>query len=485
MTKLAASLKYAVLSCGFFAASCAEPSSSSIGADDTPALPMLMDGTAVTANVRDLADGSWAVDYFFEEPKEAVFFPRSLGDYRTQSWTPAAGSPVVERVDGLDAMIFDAPTQTASYIISPHTEDVMGDYTPWLAFSDGSLALYTGQFELLDGKTRDAISALQGNLGAWEGEQGVLGVRVLSEEPMLFRSEPRPSPVETRSAGEGDYVVVGDTPLQEGASYIGVIDSALPPQISDSLDADLGEIFAHYESVFGYALPSRVSLLFAFGGFDHPGYSFSGSVIGDDLIVMSASGEVLRDYPPGIRRHILWFFAHEGAHLFQGVDGVMPGLGADSWIHEGSANAMAVETIMAMGAGNEGYRRSELNTALGGCAPALANGPLNTLAGQMHYDCGQLFFVMADADLPEANVYDIWRAIQDTVRTRDIEAVTTEIVIETFAELGVQDALVEQIEALVFEETSEPHTDILRAMETRGMSFELDEDGQLVSLRMP
>lgn len=477
------SLRCLALTGVFMLAACNEPVPDA-NAPQTPPL-RLMENTAVTADLRDLGDGSWAVDYFFAEPKQAVFFPRSSGDYRMQTWTPQADSPPVERLNGLDAIVFAEPSQTASYVVRPYTEDVMGDYTPWIAFSDGALGVFTGQFELLDGGSRELISGLQGNLAAWSGDQGVLGVRFETGQPLLVASQIKSAPVETFSSGEGEYVVIGETEIDEGQSYIGVVDRALPPEILESLDGDLGQIFAHYEDEFGYGLPSRASLLFAFGGFEAPGYSFSGSVIGDDQIMMSVEGDALQDYPPGIRRHILWFFAHEGAHLFQGSEGAMPGLGADSWIHEGSANVMAVETILAMDAGDENYRRAELNLALGGCAMGLSEGPLNSLVGQVHYDCGQLIFTMADAALPNVSVYGIWRAIQNASASDEAGGVTAELVFSVFSDLGLSDVLIDQMERLVLGPSADPWSDILVAMETSGISLEVDEQGQLIASQMP
>lgn len=445
----------------------------------------LLNDTVVTAELRDLNNGSWAVDYFFAEPQKAMFFSRSLGDYRTSTWAPQEGSPAIERIGGFDAMVFDAPTSEVSYVISPYTGDVIGDYSPWLAFSDGSLALYTGQFELLSAVSGDEILSLEGNLGAWEGEQGTLGVRVMTDQSMLLDGSVYAGEVETRTRGEGDYVMIGDTPLEEGESYIGVIDAALPAEIADSLDADLNGIFGGYEDAFGYALPQKVTLYFAFGGFENPGYSFSGSVIGSNLIVMNVSGEVLRDYPPAIREHILWFFAHESAHVFQGVEGAMPGLGGDSWIHEGSANTMATQILMRTGVAGASYQVSEMNRALDECAAGLAEGPLTSLAGQVHYACGDIIFTMAATSLSDDDVYDIWRAFQTAVAENEDEGFDTALVISVFEEMGVKPATLEAIEAVLYEPLSDPRAELVAGLVTSGLTLHFNDAGQVTDFQTP
>ncbi len=440
---------------------------------EAEASAFMMAGTAVTAELQDLGDGQWAVELQFDEPKTAMFFSRSLGDYRTQTWTPQRGSPAIERINGLDAMMFDTPTTSASYLITPYTDDIIGDYTPWLGFSDGSLALYTGQFELLDGVDRDSIEALRGDLTAWTGEQGELGVRIRTDKTMLFDGAIQQSPLQTRTRGQGDYVMIGDTPLEEGTSFVGVIDDALPAQISDSLDDDLAAIFSNYENAFGSKPQEKATLYFAFGGFDHPGFSFSGSVIGSDLIVMRVSGAALKDYPPAIRQHILWFFAHEGAHIFQSLNGTMPsGAGAGaSWIHEGSANTMAVQSLLMLNAADDAYRLADLKRAADTCADGLVEGPLNTLAGQIHYDCGDVIFNMAAATLPDMSVFDVWKAIAEEARQTGAEDINAPLVFSVFDNLGVHEDVLIRIKEMVFQDLENPHLVIANGLRSAGLEL--------------
>ena len=132
----------------------------------------------VTVGATELATGNWQVDFVFPEPQSALIFSRSNGDYRTASWVPIENASPVRRVGGFDSLIFETPQTQFSYEITPYTQGIPQDYTPFLAFTGGGSALYTGQFEVLSVADTAEIEALGGNLQAWQGEQPTLSVRI-------------------------------------------------------------------------------------------------------------------------------------------------------------------------------------------------------------------------------------------------------------------------------------------------------------------
>lgn len=452
---------------------------------ETPVVSV--EGADVTVVAIDLGTGEWQIDYVYSEPQTSLIFARSNGDYRTASWTPLAGAPDIQRIGGFDALIFDAPVTEFSYRIVPHSAGIPQDYTPFLSFSDGGTALFTGQFELLKVADREEIDALEGSLHNWAGEQPALGVRVTSERPMLVQGEQRFGSVDHVSVGSGTYVYLGETKLQIGNSYIGVIDEALPQHIKDSLDADLGALFAFYEKRWGFELPTRGSIYFAFEGYDRPGFSNKGSVIGTDLMVLQASGEGLRHPDPDNRARNLWFFAHEGAHMFQSKVMGQFAVGPDAWIHEGGANTMANSALATLAGVDADFILGEYQSAFETCTEDLERGSLLTahLDGRFyaHYHCGQLFNAAADAALPDYDLYAFWSAF--TAKMDPDTPEPAEAFLTTLNDLGADPQISESIRALAYQDSSDPRQDLSRLLSLSGLEPTFDENGALVSLKVP
>lgn len=446
-----------------------------------------VEGAAVTVEAEELGTGTWRIDYRLETPQSALIFARSNGDYRTGSWTPLDDAPAVQRINGFDALIFDTPIDRVSFEITPHTEGIPQDYTPFLGFSDGGLALFTGQFEVLPVADRAAIEALGGDLTNFQGDQPALGVRVRSARPMLVQGERISGAAEHVSTGGGTYVYIGDSDLQEGKSYIGVIDSALPDHLRETLDDDLAALFGIYEDRWGFALPTKGTIYYAFEGFDRPGYSNKGSVIGTDLMVLQSSGEGLRAPDPDSRIRNLWFFAHEGAHMFQSQVMREFSVGPDAWIHEGGANTMANSAIQALPDVPLSFAEREYRTAFDACANDLEHGSLQTahVDGRFyaHYHCGQIFNAAADAALADHDLYGFWKTFAAEIDPEDPEPAAA--FFSTFEALGGDPEVARAIKRLAYEEQADPRAGLTDLLILAGLAPSFDKDGTLLSLNIP
>lgn len=437
--------------------------------------------------VTELDVATWQVEYYFAQPESALIFSRSRGDYRTASWEPLGDAPKVRRVAEFDAIIFEEPTNTITYKITPHSEGIAQDYTPFLKFRDGGRAVFTGQFEVLPVAASAEIESLEGDLNNWAGNQPLTSVRVQADRPLLFQGEPRLDSVEHRSIGAGTYVYVGDQELVEGQSYIGVIDSGLPGHLREMLDEDLSALFEIYDQRWGFSLPTRLTIYYAFEGFDHPGYSNKGSVLGTDLMVLQSSGNALREPTPEVRIRNLWFFAHEAAHMYQADLMGRFNVGPDSWIHEGGANAMAYAAIQSLPGVPAGFVLEEYRTAFEECVSDLEKGSLVSahLDGRhlAHYHCGQLFNAAADSALSDLDLYGFWIAFTENLDTPTKEI--SETFFATLDDLGADPQVSESIRELASYTSNDPRTDLIDLLLVSGMKPEFDQTGQMVGIRVP
>ncbi|MHA6287015.1 hypothetical protein [Maricaulis sp. CAU 1757] len=446
-----------------------------------------IEGVGVTAQLAQLENGGFSLDYVFDQPQALVIFSRSSADHRRGAWQPLDAGVTLERIGGFDALVFDTPRMAASLSVEPVLVQPDGDYSPFVGFSDGGLAVFTGQFEVLPVESRAEIEGLDGDLANWQGEQPWLGVRILSDRRIVHEGAVQSDAVTVTSRGSGSFVYLGEGDIEVGESYVGVIDSALPEWMRESLDTDFQSIFETYVAEWGSGLSEPTVLYFAYSGDDHPGFSNSGGVAGRD-IMMEASGEALRQPHPQIRNYVRWFFAHEIAHQFQADAGPMPDRMAESWLHEGTANAMANALVAGMSQDAPAYLAGEYAVSWAGCTDALAGGAL-TGAGargrfEAYYDCGALIALMSDAAAPEADLYGLWKAAGARAAGAD-DGFTGPVWFDTLAAHGATPEAVAALRALVEDELDDPQAALLAAMDLAGVSVEFDAQGQLIRIQGP
>jgi len=469
----------AIAALAMAAAACSGPESRQVETVEAG----LIAGTGVTATVTARDDGRFDVDYVFEEPHSAMVFSRSGGDHRIGAWAPQSDRVRLERLNGLDVLAFDTPRDRVSLVAEPRFVSPEGDYSPFVDFSDGGLALFTGQFELLPVADAEAAAALEGRLDRWQGEQPVLGVRVRSGSRIVFDGEVREGEVEHTTTGGGAFVYLGEGEIVAGRSYVGVIDRGLPDWVLASVENDMEAIFETYESRWDRPLEDKAVLYFAFGGYGHPGFSNKGGVAGS-VIMLDSSGEAMREASPDLRNYLNWFFAHEVAHQFQNVSPARHGETADSWIHEGGASAMANAIIAEMG-GGPAYLDAAYAQAWAGCLPVLETGPLRGAGARgafgAYYDCGSLVSLIAEAGTPGGDLYAIWHAMQSVAVEMD-EPVGSDLFFAAMRGLDAPAGLTNLLRRIVVDGVEDPAAALQEAMDMAGLTAEFDAQGQLTGL---
>jgi|GEM_PF-1258530 len=446
--------------------------------------PGLVAGSRVTATVSERADGRFDIDYVFAEPHSAMLFSRSSGDYRIGAWAPVTEGVELTRLGGFDALLFDAPMTRVSLVAEPRFVEPESDYSPFVAFSDGGLALFTGQFDLLPAADAAAIEALGGSLDNWLGDQPVLGVRVHSDRRIVFEGRVHEGDVEHTTFGSGEFVYLGDGEITEGRSYVGVLDRGLPDWILAAMETDMETIFSTYEARWSRPLEEPAVLYFAYGGDDLEGYSNKGSVAGT-TIMLSSSGDLMDEPSDMLLIHMRWFFAHEVAHQFQNLAGQPARDTGESWIHEGGANTMANDIIVEMiGEDGPAWRSGEYVQAYSDCTEILEDGPLDEahLRGQpdAFYACGSLIGLIADEGMREGDLYTLWQSMQASNGPMGAEAFYT-----AMEAGGASPDLVARVRRIVGEALDDPAAELRQAMDLAGIEADFNAYNQLLRLQTP
>jgi len=371
-----------------------------------------------TAEPRDgtvlrLADDGRHLDvsYRLAQPAAAIVFARNPDDSRSARWRTAStdfeivhddGKEFVRRVDG-------RYFSTVELVVPAAYTPLPKDYAAFSPFSDGGLLIHSGRFQ---GCPTGAGQDGQACDGPWPMQiVAQSGAHVLLNGNRYERSA---SWSDTR---DGTKIYVGTAEPAAGSSFIQVVDPELPTEISDPMSVSLPKIMAYFEQ----KLPPLVRRPMLFASYDpdyEHGHGHQGGTL-PDQVFMHFYGPVWRDAgaKDGTAEDILWFFAHEAAHLFQhGVSGTRE----SSWIHEGSAEAFAYLSLRGLGLAPMAYLDQRRQQATERCRYALDKGPLTSAAGRgefsSYYDCGLVMFLAVDdairaGSTAQQDVFDFWSAL--------------------------------------------------------------------------
>jgi hypothetical protein len=427
----------------------------------------------------------WRLDVDLFEPQGALVFSRSAHDYRIQAYTALSTGAKLARIGGFDSIIFEPGIMEASFEFTPHTGTLPGTYTPFIPFSDGGMAVYLGAFELLRVENAKAVNVLQGNLDAWDGEQFDIPVVLKTTGSILLDGEVYPNTTQTHINGNGSYAYIGPGALVQNKNFSGVLDPGLPQWLVEGFDEDLGQIFSALEKRFGHGLSDKATIMFAFRGYKTQGFSNTGGVLPGGLMVLETSGDAMRDPNARLKGYLHWFLSHEATHLFQHPKGVTYADKSDSWILEGGANAITHILLDELETVPDEIIQTRYKDGFKYCVDAIRNSSMAEITlqnNQTHYDCGDFVFRIADAALPEHDVFDIWDALMAQA-DEDKTYETAEFFI-VLGGLGADTQIVERLERFVDGPVEDPAKELRDMMQTVGIEANF-ENKTLTAIKFP
>ncbi len=430
-------------------------------------------------------NGAWRFTVDLSEPQNALIFSRSRHDYRTSSYQSLSAGARLERIGGFDTILFDPGVMRASFEITPFTETLPGTYTPFIPFSDGGQAVYLGAFELLRVADVQAVTDLNGNLDAWDGEQFDIPVHLKTRNSVLLDGAVHSGSAKAIVNGNGPYAYLGPTPLVEGKSFSGVMDPGLPQWLMDGFDEDLARIFAALEEGFGRSLKTKATIMFAFRGYETEGFSNTGGVLDGGLMVLETSGDAMREPNDRLRGYLEWFLTHEATHLFQHSGELRYADKSDSWITEGGANAVTHHLADKLNTMPNDIIQGRYQNAFDYCVASIKGSSMAEITNrndQSHYDCGDFIFRISDAALPDSDLFDIWEAL--LVQAEAENEYDTAKYFAALRALGVGEDIVTRMEAFVAGPVIDPAAELSAMMEDVGIIAEVDSE-TLKSIQFP
>lgn len=215
-----------------------------------------------------------------------------------------------------------------------------------------------------------------------------------------------------QDANSGQKIYVGAAEPQDDGNFISLIDPGLPASLRNLMADHLPELMAFFAERLSQ--PQTKPQLYASYSTTNDGrYGHQGGVL-PNQVFMHWYGVV----DESLAEPILWFFAHEAAHLYQKqAFSSEPG---EAWLHEGSAELFAGLAMEQLGKG-QGMLSAALDKARLECREGMGEDTRFHQAvatnSRLHYSCGLALFAVMHRDLESQNqdIFALWQAYSAAV----------------------------------------------------------------------
>ena len=366
-------------------------------------------------------DGSdWRADYVLDRDASAwAFYNSSNLNSSRQPWRPrdwAAITPgvVLERVGDLDVLRMrdgSPMPRRVSLSLTPRGDNLEADY-PVLLFTDGSVAMFTGAFDIFP-IARPDLEALTADEIADSRHQGANAHISWRDRAGPVLAHGRRTPEGETDDGRG-YVLFGQTRVKEAERLVTVVDPELPVWIADSIETFAPRVIDLYTTKLGPGQTDRPTIMSTWYGPTQGTTTYGGSVL-PGLIVMTFEGQELLSPSDDVLSENRWFIAHEAAHFWLGQT-VRAERSRESWITEGGADLLAVRAMQALDPGFD--PREVLQKEVDDCV-RLGDKPVAG-AGQRgdhraYYACGAVLAMAGEALQQRATGGDWFDYIQPLI----------------------------------------------------------------------
>jgi len=345
-------------------------------------------------------DGALRITYDLKNPRKALLFGALAAGHRARRWAIETPGFQLARLDDGDRITRNdgAKFDRVVLIASPDLVRIQKNYQPIAAYGAGGVMVYTGHFWPLTargGRVNTTFSFIPGP-GAKAVAFGARADRLVDwRSPMAHPA----------------FVYMGPLQPVETHEVMAVMDGAAPQWISDEFYALTPRVFAHLAGALGFSLAVKPNLFLAAPlGREEGRLSYSGDALPAQFQITLEGGAWRERSPKALgifRRSTI----HEAVHLWQAA--ARPGSDAVAgWIHEGAADAIAAEALLALGLWDAADYTADFDRAREECAAELRHGPLATAEARGRfralYACGHVIAVAVSwAD--GGTVSDFWK----------------------------------------------------------------------------
>jgi hypothetical protein len=362
------------------------------------------------------ADTVWIATWRFDRPVKEIRFKRPANHFRQHAFHALTAGYEIARDGDLEVIrAAGAPSSEIAVSFPEFTEFLDKEYEFFSRFSDGAVSIYTGHLAArpvyADGASCDSCFIRAITLIPPAGDEVLVGGK-RSADPVTWVDQ----------TGEGTYAYFGSTPPVATQDLISIIDPGLPKWLGVRSAEVFPRLFALYRERFGVAPSIRPTVFFSYGGSKSSGMSSGGGTL-PGLIQLSVEGDGWNSESHEGLSHLFHFLAHESAHVWNGELSRYEGE-VDSWMHEGSADALAERSLVALGVIDSTEFLEYQTTALNTCLQGLSHTGLRAAAkrsSQLYYSCGNIIALLSEQPVAQgkaADLFDFWRELIARARSQ-------------------------------------------------------------------
>lgn len=372
------------------------------GASARPASDGVSTGPSRPAVTVTRDGDNWTAEYALDRDAPVwAFFGSALVQesrrpWRLDQWRVMTPGVVLDRsghYDILRAADGGAVPRRVRIAFTPKSENLEADYGV-LAFTDGAVALPSGQFDVFPLASVEQAATVPQDLNGYalQAEPATITWRDAAG-PVLFRGERLAQAV---AANAETYVLFGQADMVASARMVTVADPQLPGWIGTAIDDFAPRVADVYTARLGPGQTERPTIMISWAGPTQGRTSMGGSVM-PGLIVMRFEGSGVVEPTARVLATSRWFIGHESAHFWLGQT-VRYERARDAWITEGGADLMAIRALKAIDPDYDA--RAELQKEVDDCV-RLADAPVVEAAERgehrANYACGAVFALVAEA----------------------------------------------------------------------------------------
>ena len=338
-------------------------------------------GPDLRVSIEQVEGAEMRVAYDWRKPRREMTFRAVYGGYRERRWAVetegfalrrGAREDVIVRTDGAR---FDRVVLAAR----PDIIRLPKEYAPVSPYGEGGALVYTGHFWPVGGDGA-RINATFSFTPAPGGAATVLG-------------EHAPALADWRSPlAHPAFVYLGPLAPQKTAHMSALVDPAAPAWVRREFHDVSARAFEYFARSFGAGPETTPDLFLTVSLRGDPGrLRFSGDALPGQFQV-TLEGGAWREASPAALDILRQSVIHEAFHLWQSAR-ARPGDEATAgWIHEGGADIVAAEAMVALGFWDGAALRRFSARARRACAAGIEDGPLSAahLRGDFRalYGCG-------------------------------------------------------------------------------------------------
>jgi len=441
----------------------------SIPEPSRPAVTVTRDGDVWTADYELDRDAPvWA---FFR----SALIQESRRPWRLEQWRVATPGVAMERAGQYDILraVDGGPVPRRLRItFTPKSENLEADYGV-LTFTDGSVALPSGQFDVFPLASVVEAEALPQDLNGYPLQADPATVTWRDRAgPVLFRGER----LYEATADDADtYVLFGRADMAESERLVTVVDPQLPGWIGGGLRDFAPRVADFYNARLGPGQTDRPTIMVSWAGPTSGMTSMGGSVM-PGLIVMRFEGAGVLEPTAEVLGVSRWFIGHESAHFWLGQV-VRYERARDAWINEGGADLMAIRMMATLDPAFDSH--TELQNEVDDCI-GLADEPVAEAAGRGEhralYACGAVFAMVAEAAQRRATGGDWFDFLKPLIDANRADGVLTrDEWLDALDAVSGDPALRANMEALLDEGSPQAAEVVAGLLERAGVALRREE----------